>query len=47
MEFRVIGWVVPGLIANSCARQGILVTVGSTVAVTVAVYFLAQALRWI
>jgi poly-gamma-glutamate biosynthesis protein PgsC/CapC len=47
MEFRVIGWVVPGLIANSFARQGILVTTGSIVTVTVAVYFLAQAIRWI
>jgi gamma-polyglutamate biosynthesis protein CapC len=47
LEFRVIGWVVPGLIANSLERQGVLVTVASIATVTVAVYFLAQMLRLI
>ncbi len=45
LEFRVIGWVVPGLIANNLERQGILVTTASLATVTVAVYFLAQILR--
>jgi poly-gamma-glutamate biosynthesis protein PgsC/CapC len=47
LEFRVIGWVVPGLIANNLERQGILVTTASLATVTVAAYFLAQLLRLI
>ena len=45
LEFRVIGWVVPGLIANNLEKQGILVTVASLVTVTAAVYFLTQMLH--
>jgi len=45
LEFRVIGWVVPGLIANSFERQGILITTASLTTVTVAVYLLSLALR--
>jgi poly-gamma-glutamate biosynthesis protein PgsC/CapC len=45
LEFRVIGWIVPGLIANNMEKQGILVTTASIATVTVAVYFLAQILR--
>jgi poly-gamma-glutamate biosynthesis protein PgsC/CapC len=45
LEFRVIGWIVPGLIANTLERQGILITLASLTTVTVAVYILAQALR--
>jgi poly-gamma-glutamate biosynthesis protein PgsC/CapC len=47
LEFRVIGWVVPGLIANNLARQGILVTTASLVTVTIAIYFLTQVLHLI
>ena len=47
LEFRVIGWVVPGLIANNLERQGILVTTASLATVTVAAYFLAQLLRMV
>jgi poly-gamma-glutamate biosynthesis protein PgsC/CapC len=47
LEFRVIGWVVPGLVANNLERQGILVTTASLVTVTVAIYFLDQLLRLI
>ena len=45
MEFRVIGWVIPGLIANNFEKQGVLVTTGALVTVTVAVYFLSQIIR--
>jgi len=38
-EFRVLGWVIPGLMANSFRRQGILVTSAAIVIVTVGVYF--------
>jgi poly-gamma-glutamate biosynthesis protein PgsC/CapC len=47
LEFRVIGWIVPGLIANNLERQGVLVTTASLAAVTIAVYFLSQMLRLI
>ena len=49
-EFRVIGWVVPGLIANNFERQGIIVTSASLGTATVITYLLAQmllALSWI
>jgi poly-gamma-glutamate biosynthesis protein PgsC/CapC len=45
LEFRVIGWIVPGLIANNLEKQGVMVTTASMATVTVAVYFLAQILR--
>ena len=35
MEFAVIGWVIPGLIANHFERQGVVVTTASLVTVTV------------
>jgi gamma-polyglutamate biosynthesis protein CapC len=38
LEFRVIGWIVPGLIANNFQKQGVIVTTGSLVTVTVAVF---------
>ncbi|MFO7891003.1 MAG: poly-gamma-glutamate biosynthesis protein PgsC [bacterium] len=37
-EFRVIGWVIPGLIANHFERQGILITICSLVTVTVMIF---------
>jgi poly-gamma-glutamate biosynthesis protein PgsC/CapC len=39
MEFRVIGWVIPGLIANNFERQGIMVTTAALITVTVITYF--------
>ncbi len=35
LEFRVIGWVIPGLIANHLERQGVWVTTAALIAVTV------------
>jgi poly-gamma-glutamate biosynthesis protein PgsC/CapC len=35
VEFSVIGWVIPGLIANQFERQGVVVTSASLVLVTV------------
>ena len=40
LEFRVIGWGIPGLIANHLERQGILVTCSALVTVTVIIYFI-------
>ncbi len=45
LEFRVIGWVVPGLIANNFEKQGVVTTTASIVTATVATYFVAQALK--
>lgn len=44
LEFRVIGWVVPGLIANNFERQGVASTTAALITVTVAVYFLGKVL---
>jgi poly-gamma-glutamate biosynthesis protein PgsC/CapC len=44
LEFRVIGWVVPGLIANNFQKQGVVSTTGGLVTVTVAVYFIGKLL---
>jgi poly-gamma-glutamate biosynthesis protein PgsC/CapC len=44
LEFRVIGWVVPGLIANNFQRQGVLSTTAGLVTVTVAVYLVGRIL---
>lgn len=44
VEFRVIGWVVPGLIAGHMERQGVVVTAAALVTVTVALGFLGRAL---
>jgi hypothetical protein len=42
VEFRVIGWVVPGLIANNFERQGVIITTASMVTVTVITYLMGQ-----
>ncbi|HYK90190.1 MAG TPA: poly-gamma-glutamate biosynthesis protein PgsC [Acidobacteriota bacterium] len=50
IEFRVIGWIVPGLIANSFEKQGILVTGAAMATATVVTYLLSRifhALSWI
>ena len=42
VEFRVIGWVIPGLMANHMERQGVAITLGGCVIVTTAIYFLGK-----
>ncbi len=42
LEFTVIGWVIPGLIANHFERQGVLVTLGSMLTATVALGWLGR-----
>ncbi len=46
-EFRVLGWVVPGLMANTFKRQGVVLTGAAMVVVTVAVYFIGRAITLI
>ncbi len=45
LEFRVIGWVIPGLIANNFERQGVLLTTASLVTVTVVTYLLGKIIQ--
>jgi poly-gamma-glutamate biosynthesis protein PgsC/CapC len=47
LEFRVIGWVIPGLIANNFEKQGIVVTTASLVTVTVATYVMGRLLAMV
>ena len=42
LEYRVIGWVIPGLVASHLDRQGVVVTSASLVTVTVLVGFLGR-----
>ena len=44
LEFRVIGWVIPGLIANNFEKQGIVPTTGALVTVTIAAYLVGRVL---
>ena len=39
IEFKVIGWVIPGLIANQLERQGIVQTLSSMIIVITALFF--------
>jgi poly-gamma-glutamate biosynthesis protein PgsC/CapC len=45
VEFTVIGWVVPGLIANHFERQGVLVTLGSLLTATILLGWLGRVLN--
>ncbi|MDP2956113.1 MAG: poly-gamma-glutamate biosynthesis protein PgsC/CapC [Longimicrobiales bacterium] len=44
VEYRVIGWVIPGLIAHHMERQGAVVTTAALVTATVALGFLGRLL---
>jgi len=46
-ELRVVGWVIPGLIASHFDRQGVLVTTAALVTVTVAIHFLGHLTPWL
>lgn len=43
LEFRVIGWVIPGLMANHMERQGVTITLGACIIVTTVIYFFGKA----
>ena len=42
IELRMIGWVIPGLIANNFDRQGIVVTVSSMAIVLAVLLFISK-----
>lgn len=44
VEFRVIGWVIPGLIAYACSKQGIVITAASLITVTMLSYVVGRML---
>jgi len=46
-EFRVIGFIIPGLLANNLERQKFLPTLASLITVTVVTYFLAELIRMV
>jgi poly-gamma-glutamate biosynthesis protein PgsC/CapC len=45
VEFQVIGWIIPGLIANASERQGVLLTGSSLVTVTIAAWVMGRMLQ--
>jgi poly-gamma-glutamate biosynthesis protein PgsC/CapC len=45
LEFQVIGWIIPGLIANASERQGVLLTGSSLVTVTIAAWVLGRMIQ--
>ncbi|MBN2409703.1 MAG: poly-gamma-glutamate biosynthesis protein PgsC [Candidatus Aminicenantes bacterium] len=45
LEFQVIGFIIPGLLANNLERQNFLPTLASLITVTVATYFIANLVR--
>lgn len=46
-EFRVIGFIIPGLLANNLERQKFLPTLASLITVTAVTYFLAGLIRMV
>lgn len=42
LEFRAIGWIIPGLLANNLEKQKKIPTLASLFTVAVITYFLAQ-----
>jgi poly-gamma-glutamate biosynthesis protein PgsC/CapC len=43
-ELRLIGWVIPGLLANNCEKQRLSATLASLFTVAVLTYFLVRLL---
>lgn len=44
MELRLIGWVIPGLLANNCEKQRLFATLASLFTVSVLTYFIVKLL---
>ena len=43
-ELRMIGWVIPGLLANNCEKQKLFPTLASLLTVSVMTYFIVKLL---
>ena len=46
-EFRVIGWIIPGVIVHNYDSQGVIVTTASLITVIVVTYFIGMGLNFI
>jgi poly-gamma-glutamate biosynthesis protein PgsC/CapC len=44
-EFQVLGFIIPGLLANNLERQKFLPTLASLITVTVTTYFISNLIR--
>jgi poly-gamma-glutamate biosynthesis protein PgsC/CapC len=44
-EFQVLGFIIPGLLANNLERQNFLLTLASLITVTVTTYFISNLIR--
>ncbi len=47
LDIRIIGWVVPGLLANNLDKQRIIPTLASLLTVAAAVYVIVRIVAWI
>jgi poly-gamma-glutamate biosynthesis protein PgsC/CapC len=47
LELRVIGWVIPGLLAGSLERQRPLPTLASLATVSILTYFVVRIVSWL
>ena len=47
MELKVIGWVIPGLIASQMEKQGLAVTISAMIIVITILFFVAKLFYWI
>lgn len=43
-ELRVIGWIIPGLLANNCEKQKFFATMASLFTVSILTYFIVKLL---
>jgi poly-gamma-glutamate biosynthesis protein PgsC/CapC len=46
MGLRVVGWLIPGLLANNLEKQRLVPTLASLVTVAVMTYFLVRIVQW-
>ncbi len=47
LDIRIIGWVIPGLLANNLDKQRIIPTLASLITVAAAVYVIVRLVTWI
>ncbi len=45
VEFRIIGWVIPGLVANHFERQGVMITTAAMITVTASAYLFGRLIQ--
>jgi poly-gamma-glutamate biosynthesis protein PgsC/CapC len=46
-ELRVIGWLIPGLLANNLEKQKFLLTLASMLTVSILTFFLVRVIWWL